>query len=96
MTHIYIKSYYNNVLPQQKDDYMQKHTLDKVMIKQQAHIEAIADDKIRSRMLDLGFTKGSVVTPLFESPTSDPVAYRIKNVIIALRNDEAKYVEVTI
>ena len=73
---------------------MKKYTLDKIKLEQDAYIDAITDDKSRSRLMDLGFIKGSVITPVFTSPSRDPVAYRINNSIIALRNEEARYVEV--
>lgn len=75
---------------------MNKLTLDKVGLNQKARIYSIVNDDIRCRMLDLGFIKGTVIVPVFSSPVSDPVAYRINNMTIALRNDEARYVEVTI
>lgn len=44
---------------------------------------------LRRRLLDLGFVKGAEVVVLHKSPLGDPVAYRVSNTTIALRNDES-------
>lgn len=82
--------------PIKRNFYMIKTTLDKVELRQIAFIHSITNDELKFRMLGLGFVKGTVITPAFFSPASDPVAYRINNITIALRNNEAKYVEVII
>jgi DtxR family transcriptional regulator, Mn-dependent transcriptional regulator len=46
----------------------------------------------RSRMLDLGFVPGSVVTPELASPLHGPVAYRVRGTLIALRGSQAAQV----
>lgn len=45
---------------------------------------------LRRRLLDLGFTPGSIVTPLFRSPLGDPTAYAVMGSIIALRSSDAE------
>jgi ferrous iron transport protein A len=44
---------------------------------------------IRKRMLDLGLVPGTLVCALLKSPSGDPVAYRIRGAVIALRSEEA-------
>jgi ferrous iron transport protein A len=44
---------------------------------------------IRRRMLDLGFTLDAEIEVLQKNPFGDPVAYLIRGVVIALRNEEA-------
>ncbi len=44
---------------------------------------------LRRRLLDLGFVKGAEISVLRKSPLGDPVAYRVSNTTIALRNDES-------
>ncbi len=49
----------------------------------------------RRRMLDLGMVPGTVVEVVRRSPLGDPVAYQIRGAVIALRKDEASYINVT-
>lgn len=51
--------------------------------------------EMRRRLLDLGFSVGSRVVPLFKSPLGDPTAYYIMGSIVALRSDEADKITVT-
>ncbi|MBE6614810.1 MAG: ferrous iron transport protein A [Ruminococcaceae bacterium] len=46
------------------------------------------------RLRDLGFTEGSRVTFVFQSPLGDPLAYRIRGTLIALRQKDAALVTV--
>lgn len=47
---------------------------------------------IRRRMLDLGLIKGTKITPVFKSPSGDPVAYEIRKTLIALRKEDSKLI----
>ncbi len=51
--------------------------------------ELKGQDFLRRRMLDLGLIDETVVEALCQSPFGDPVAYRIRGAIIALRSEEA-------
>ena len=44
---------------------------------------------MRRRLIDIGFSEGSVVTLLCHAPLSDPIAYSIKGSMIALRKEDA-------
>lgn len=44
----------------------------------------------RRRMLDLGLILDTAVESLLKSPAGDPIAYRIRGAVIALRLEEAK------
>lgn len=56
-------------------------------------ILSISDSlSIKRRLLDIGFTKDSEVLCLFTSPFCGPVAYKIKNTVVALRSDDSKYI----
>ena len=44
-------------------------------------------DMARRRILDLGFTKNTIVRPLYKGLFNSPTAYLIKGSIIALRDD---------
>lgn len=48
----------------------------------------------RRRLLDLGVVAGTHVVPELVSSGGDPVAYRIRGALIALRRDQARWVEV--
>jgi DtxR family Mn-dependent transcriptional regulator len=44
----------------------------------------------RRRLLDLGLLPGTEVTAEFKSPAGDPMAYRIRGALIALRRPQAQ------
>jgi len=46
----------------------------------------------RRRLLDLGLVPGTVVEAIGKSPAGDPVAYRIRGAVIALRREEGRMV----
>jgi DtxR family Mn-dependent transcriptional regulator len=48
----------------------------------------------RRRLLDLGIVQGAEITPELASATRDPIAYRIHGALVALRRDQASWVEV--
>lgn len=50
----------------------------------------------RRRLMDLGFVPGSRVEAAITSPFSDPVAYRIKGALIALRKQQAEKIRLSI
>ena len=45
---------------------------------------------IRRRLLDMGLVPGTKIECLFTSPFRDPVAYQIRNAIVAIRKSDAK------
>lgn len=48
---------------------------------------------IRRRLLDLGLVKGTKITPVFKSPSGDPIAYEIRNTLIALRKEDSELID---
>ncbi len=48
----------------------------------------------RRRLFDLGFIPGTIIQVVFESPLGDPVAYLVKDTLIALRREESEKIEV--
>ena len=48
----------------------------------------------RRRLLDLGVVVGTEITPELMSVAKDPVAYRIRGALIALRNQQAAWISV--
>lgn len=62
--------------------------LSRLPVGRRARVEALlSDGGTRRRMLDLGLIQGTEVEPLYKSPAGNPVAYRIRGAVIALRND---------
>jgi Fe2+ transport system protein FeoA len=45
-------------------------------------------------MLDLGIVKGTEIEAELVSATGDPVAYRIRGALIALRRDQAEWIRI--
>jgi DtxR family Mn-dependent transcriptional regulator len=48
----------------------------------------------RRRLLDLGLVPGTLVESELRSAGGDPVAYRIRGALIALRADQARWIQV--
>ena len=48
----------------------------------------------RLRLLDLGFVPGQQICPVQAAPGGDPVAYRVRGTIIALRQQDAATIDV--
>ncbi|XOV95250.1 MAG: FeoA domain-containing protein [Bacteroidota bacterium] len=46
----------------------------------------------RRRLMDLGFIKGTEIETEYNGPNSNPKAYKLRNTLIALRNDQADLV----
>ena len=47
----------------------------------------------RRRLMDLGVVPGTSITAEMRSPLGDPVAYRVRGALIALRTEQAALVE---
>lgn len=50
----------------------------------------------RRRILDMGFTPGTQVECVRKSPSGNPVAYRVKGAVIALRKEDASLIKICI
>ncbi len=48
----------------------------------------------RRRFMDLGILRGTQITAEFHSPSQDPVAYRIRGALIALRREQANLIKI--
>lgn len=52
-------------------------------------------EALQNRLLEMGFIEGSQVEVLFEAPWgSDPIAVRVRGSLVALRRNEANWIEV--
>lgn len=70
-------------------------TLDQLTTGQSAYILCIhLNATLQQRLFDLGFHSGTLVTCLHENHWKDFKAYRICKTVIALRIEDAKYIEV--
>ena len=54
-----------------------------------------ANGPFRRRMLDLGVIGGTEIEPLYKSRSGNPIAYRIRGAVIALRSDVSGKILVT-
>lgn len=71
-------------------------TLDKLGIGSSATVTGIRSEHAeRRRMLDLGILPGAKVENVMPSPLGDPVAYRIRGALVALRREQAALIEVS-
>ena len=52
----------------------------------------IAQGEMRRRLQDMGFIPGTTVACLQRSPLGDPTAYRIREAVIALREEDARHI----
>ena len=49
---------------------------------------------IRRRLLDSGFVQGARITPILISPSLDPRAFSIRGTLIAIRKEDANFINV--
>lgn len=73
-----------------------KTTLDKLELGKKAKVISIKNSNIKRRLLDIGLIENSIVTSYLVSPFKDPIAYKIKNAIIAIRKSDSKNIEVLV
>ena len=52
-------------------------------------------DHMRRRLQDLGVINGTCIECLQKGPSNDPIAYKIRGAIIALRSEDANRIIVT-
>jgi ferrous iron transport protein A len=48
----------------------------------------------RRRMFDLGILPGTQIENVMPSPLGDPIAYRVRNAVVALRTEQAELIEI--
>ena len=46
-------------------------------------------DSIKRRLLDLGLIPSTPITPIMQSLSGDPIAYEVRNIILAIRKEDA-------
>ena len=71
-------------------------TLDKIGVNDHVIIKHVGGDlSLKRRLLDLGFIPGEMIECVLISPFHDPKAYLIHSNVIALRNVDARNIEVS-
>lgn len=72
------------------------YTLNSLPLLQEGKIEQInCDEIIKRRLLDLGLTHGSHITPILSSPSGGLRAFNIRGSLIAIRNEDASSILVS-
>ncbi len=70
--------------------HMQSPTLSDLRDGESGIIKAVlTDNSIKRRLQDLGFIKGEYIERIFTAAMGEPIAYRVRNTIIALRLEDA-------
>jgi ferrous iron transport protein A len=59
-------------------------------------LELTGQGGLRHRLLDLGLTPGTSVECLMNSPIGDPICYRFRGAMIALRSQDADQIRVAV
>jgi ferrous iron transport protein A len=71
-------------------------TLHNLRIGESGVVQALTARGIqRRRLLDLGFVPGALIKTERKSPFGDPIAYRVRGAVIALRKEETALIFVT-
>ena len=66
-------------------------TLDQLQPGESAVVTQLASTGLnRRRMMDLGILPGTQIKIEMKSPLGDPVAYRVRGAVIALRREQAR------
>lgn len=74
---------------------MKNLSLDKLPLNTEAVVTSLlAKDSLRRRLLDLGLVDGTIIKPVFISPSGDPRAYEFRGSLISIRNDDAKLIRI--
>lgn len=72
------------------------NTLNNLRINQIGKVSNINCDSkhLKRRFSDLGIIKDTKIKPVFKSISGDPIAYEIRGSVIAIRNEDAKNIEI--
>ncbi len=73
-----------------------QHTLANLAPGQTGVVQAVHSEGLeRRRMMDLGIVPGTAIHVEMDSPLGDPVAYRVRGALIALRREQARLIELS-
>lgn len=79
------------------EDLFGEEFLDRLKTGQRARVVALSPacrGPERRRLLDLGFVPGTIVEVEMTSPLNDPVAYRVRGSVVALRSEQARLIQI--
>lgn len=69
--------------------------LTKLDLNQIGYIKEInCNESIKRRLLDLGLIPNTKITPIMKSVAGDPIAYEVRNIILAIRKQDAEKIVV--
>jgi len=72
-----------------------KLTLDQLKLGETATVVRLTSTGMnRRRLMDLGILPGTELIAELRSPMGDPIAYRVRDALIALRNEQACQIEI--
>lgn len=72
-------------------------TLYDVKINQLVKVKSLnIDSSLSQRLHDFGLINNTIISPVFYSPFSDPIAYEFRGNIVAIRNEDAKKINVVV
>jgi Fe2+ transport system protein FeoA len=70
-------------------------TLDNLRVGHSAVITNIYNKATeRRRLFDLGILPGTRIENVMSSPLGDPIAYRVRSSVVALRREQARLIEI--
>jgi len=70
-------------------------TLDMLGVGQTGTVKVLHNQSTeRRRLLDLGILPGTKIENVMSSPLGDPIAYRVRNSVVALRREQASLIEI--
>jgi Fe2+ transport system protein FeoA len=70
-------------------------TLDNLRVGHSAVITNIYNKATeRRRLFDLGILPGTHIENVMSSPLGDPIAYRVRSSVVALRREQARLIEI--
>lgn len=73
-----------------------QNTLDKMSINEKSKVKKIDEkSQMRRRFLDIGLTDGTEVECVLVSYGGEMKAYNIKGAVIAIRKEDAKFIEIS-
>lgn len=78
--------------PKWGEDFM---TLDELNIGEKALVKNICDDcSMKQRFIDIGIAPDTKIECVLLSPGKNPKAYMIKGAVIAIRSEDAKFINI--
>lgn len=70
-------------------------TLDKVKINNEVMIKRVdCTNSVKRRILDLGIIEGTKIKPVLKSPLGDPTAYEVRGILLSLREEDSRNIEI--